>query len=194
MHTIHTRRVGIAALGAVFTLGLAGCGGAGESTDSPTDDSIVSGFETTAIAGGDEFCDIAVESLAAEGEVNAAADQLTAALSDAELQASGDVGPLHDAGQQVVDNAALGVKFYDLGASAATDPAVKDAFTGLSSFVTNYSIPMGQLGVDATTYPEFLASLTQLFTDPELQPLLQSVSGWAATAHDFTVERCGIAG
>jgi hypothetical protein len=188
MNTIHTRRVGFAALGAVLALGLAGCGGGGESTDSPSDDSVVSGFETTAIAGGDEFCDIAVESLAAEELANKAADDLQAAMT------SGDIDALHASSQAVLDNAAVATRFYTLGADAADDQATKDAFNGLARFVAEYSVAMGEAGVNAETVPEFMSSVTTLFTNPELQPLLQSTTGWATTTHDFTVEHCGISG
>jgi hypothetical protein len=184
MNTTHARRIGIAALGAVLTLGLAGCGGddADPPIAGPTDEVL----ETPTIVGGDEFCDIAVESLAAEGKVNKAAEDLSAAAT------SGDIDALHAASQAVLDNAVLATRFYSLGADAADDQPTKDAFNGLGDFVANYSIPMGQAGVDAASVPEYTSSITTLFTNPELLPLLQSVSGWATTTHDFTVEYCGI--
>ena len=186
MNTIHARRIGIAALGAVLTLGLAGCGGG--DTDAPIAGPTDEVLETPTIVGGDDFCDIAVESLAAEGEVNKASEDLTAAMT------SGDIDALHAASQAVLDNSVLATRFYSLGAAAADDQPTKDAFNGLADFVAEYSVAMGQAGVDAATVPEFTASITTLFTNPELQPLLQSAGGWATTTHDFTVAECGISG
>jgi hypothetical protein len=186
MHTIHSRRVGMAALGAVLTLGLAGCGGGG--TDSPSEDSTASGFEPPAIAGGDDFCDAAASSLASAEGVTEASDDLSAAMT------SGDIDALHAAGQAVLDNSAEASAFYALGAEEADDPAVKAAFTGLSEFVANYSVPLGEAGVASETSAEFLTAITVLFANPELQPLLEGAPGWATNAHDFTVERCGLEG
>lgn len=169
----------------VFAFALAGCGG---GTDSPGDVGSTAAIDDPIIGGGDEFCDIAVESLAAEDEVNKASEDLQAAMN------SGDIDALHAASQAVLDNAVLATRFYTLGAAAADDPATKDAFNGLSRFVAEYSVVMGQAGVDAETVPEFMSSMTTLFTNPELLPLLQSTTGWATTTHDFAVEECGISG
>jgi hypothetical protein len=105
---------------------------------------------------------------------------------------SGDLDALHVASQAVLDNAVLATRFYSLGADAADDQATKDAFNGLADFVANYSIPMGQAGVDAASVPEYTSEITTLFTNPELLPLLENTTGWATTTHDFTVEYCGI--
>ena len=93
---------------------------------------------------------------------------------------------------KIVDNGNDAVVFYDLGATVADDPEVQEAFTGLSGFVTNFSIPMGEAAASATDYQDFIGEITTLFADPALQPLLTNASPWATTTHDFIVERCGI--
>ena len=187
-HTSHPRasKAGASvAITFILTFALAGCGG---GSDSPGDGGSTAAVDDPIIGGGDEFCDIAVESLAAEGAVNKASDDLQAAMT------SGDIDALHAASQAVLDNSVVATRFYTLGEAAADDQETKDAFNGLARFVAEYSVAMGQAGLDAETVPEFMSSITTLFTNPELQPLLQSTTGWATTTHDFTVEECGISG
>jgi hypothetical protein len=187
-HTSHPRAsfAGASmAVTVVLAFALAGCGG---GSDTPVAAGSTDAVDDPIIGGGSEFCDIAEESLAAEGAVNQASDDLQAAMT------SGDIDALHAASQAVLDNSVLATRFYTLGEAAADDQATKDAFSGLAQFVEEYSVAMGQAGVDAETVPEFTAAITTLFTNPELQPLLQSTTGWATTTHDFTVAECGIAG
>jgi hypothetical protein len=182
----HASKVGASiAVTFVLALSLSGCsGGSGDggSTAGPT----VGAMGTPSIQGGDDFCDMAVRALAAEGAVNKASEDLSAAMT------SGDLDALHAASQAILDNAAEATTFYALGADVADDQATKAAFDGLGQFVADYSIPMGQAGVDAASVPDYTSSITTLFADPALQPLLGSAAGWAQTTSDFAKAHCAI--
>lgn len=185
-HTRHARAsFACASIALTFVLTLAACSSGGDDATS-TGGSTVGSTDAPDIKGGDKFCDIAVASLAAEGEVNKASEDLTAAMT------SNDVNALHAASQAILDNAGAATTFYSLGAAAADDQATKDAFNGLGQFVAEYSIPMGQAGVDAASVPDFTSSITTLFANPDLQPLLANAAGWARATSDFTKQHCAI--
>jgi hypothetical protein len=174
-------RVGIAGIAIVLSLTLAGC----RSGDSST----TGAAGTTgapSIQGGDEFCNIAVAALASAGDVTKASNDLTKAMT------GNDVNALHAASQAILDNSAQATHFYSLGASAASDQATKDAFNGLSQFVAQYSVPMGQAGVNAASVPAFVSSITRLFSDPTLKPLLTNAATWAQATSTFTKQHCAI--
>ena len=135
---------------------------------------------------GDEFCNIAVAALASAGDVTKASTDLVTAMT------GNDINALHTASQQILDNGTQATHFYTLGATVADDQATKDAFTGLSQFVAQYSVPMGQAGVSAATVPDFTTAIRTLFSDPSLTPLLQNVAGWTQATSAFTKQHCAI--
>jgi len=173
-------RASVAGIAIVLALSLSAC----RSGDSST--GAVGATGAPSIQGGDEFCNIAVAALASAGDVTKASTDLVTAMT------GNDINALHTASQQILDNSTQATHFYTLGAAAANDQATKDAFTGLSQFVAQYSVPMGQAGVSAATVPAFTASITTLFSDPALKPLLQNAAGWAQTTSTFTKQHCAI--
>lgn len=169
-----------------FALALAACSPDGDPSGGATPDN-------PAISGGDPFCDLAVQSLAAAEGVTQASDDLNAIMSDPEFfSGGGDIDGLHTAGEKIIANGQDSIELYDLGATVADDPEVQAAFTGMSDFIEMYSIPLGQAASSASSGQEFFGTIQSLFTNPEMQTLLQSTPGWATTTHDFIVERCGI--
>ena len=178
-HTILARG-GAAGLAIVLAFSLSAC----HSGDSSTAAAGATGAPS--IQGGDEFCNIAVAALASAGDVTKASTDLVTAMT------GNDINALHVASQAVLDNSTQTLHFYSLGADAASDQATKDAFNGLTQFVEQYSVPMGQAGVNAATVPAFSTSIRTLFSDPSLAPLLQNAAGWAQATSAFTKQHCAI--
>ena len=105
---------------------------------------------------------------------------------------SNDVTALHTAGQAVLDHNDQAVAFYAAGVQIADDQATKDAFQGMSDFVTEYSSKVGQAAVDAPSVPEYMGAVAAIITDPATTPLLSQAGDWATTVKDYTVAHCSL--
>ncbi len=101
-----------------------------------------------------------------------------------------DVNALHSAGQGILDHSDQATAFYSAGAAAADDQATKDAFNGMVSFVSDYSVIMGQAAVDADSVPAFMGSVAVILNEPATVPLLSNAGDWATTVKDYTTAHC----
>ncbi len=195
MKRTSSARAGITGAAIILTLILAGCGG-GSST--PSGDATVgvtaaaTGGATTdataapSILASDDFCAMAVDAIAAADDLAAGTNELNTAMS------TNDVEALHSAGHAILDHSDQATAFYAVGATVADDQATKDAFDGMTTFVADYSVRMGQAAVDATSVPAFMTAVTSIIADPATTPLLTSTGEWATTVKDFATQHCSL--
>ena len=139
-----------------------------------------------------DFCSQAVASIAASKETTTATDGLNSAMVDPKSLANGDMTSIHELSQKILDSAKVASAFYASGAASADDPDAKAAFKGLSEFVSKYSVPLAQAGLDATSMSDYVTSMTAMVANPELTPLLQKVPDWAAVVSNYTQKQCDI--
>ena len=197
--TSRTRQAIVFGAVAGLTLALAACSG-GSSSDSPTSDSTAADSAATGtptssapdVSASGDFCSQAIDSIAASNDMTDATDHLNTTLSDPTLFASGDLTPIHELSQAIMDSATVSAGFYAAGAEHATDPNAKAAFNGLSDFVDQYSVPIAQAGLDATSMTEYATNVTTMLGDPDVQALLPQAADWAATVADYTAQECDI--
>ena len=196
-----TRHAAVVCSIAGIGLMLGACSGASTSSTSVPDVSSTTGVVPTstqsAVAPGGavtgDFCSQAVASIAASKETTTATDGLNSAIVDPKNFTSGDMTSIHELSQKVLDSAKVASSFYASGAANATDPDAKAAFKGLSDFVTQYSVPLAQAGLDAKSMSDYVTSVTSMVADPTLTPLLQQVPNWAVVVANYTEKECNIA-
>ncbi len=193
-------RLGLAVASGALALVLAGCSG-GSAT--PSGDATVATTTTaTTMAdaaagttagttagtpqGSDDFCAMAIDAVAAADELSAGMKDLDTAMS------SNDIDALHKAGRAIVDYSPQATAFYKAGANAAEDQATKDAFNGMTDFVSKYSVLMGQAAVDATSVSSFMVAVATILNDPDTVPLLTQAADWANTVKDFSTTHCSL--
>jgi len=197
--TSRTRQAVVFGAIAGLSLTLGACSGGGSSSSSTSGSSVADPATTSmpessapnAAASGD-FCSQAIDSIAASNNMTDATDGLNTTLSDPTIFASGDMTPIHELSQAIMDSATVSAGFYAAGAEHATDPEAKAAFSGLSTFVDQYSLPVAQAGLDATSMAEYATSVTTMLADPDIQALLPQAADWAATVADYTKQECNI--
>jgi len=191
-HTTPRSRALAIGLAAIIGLSLGACSSSDASTTPTSGMTSTAGPDAPNLAGGGDFCDNAIASLAAANDIQSSTDDLGNAFSDPSALASGDMTKIHEYSQAILDSSTATRAFYEAGASSATDPAAKEAFDGLLSFVDQYALPVAQAGLDADSMMAYATTVSALVQDPEVQSLLQKVSGWATTAATYTQEQCGI--
>ncbi len=197
--TSRTRQAVVFGAIAGLSLTLGACS-AGSSSSSSTSGSSVADPATTSMpessapnaAASGDFCSQAIDSIAASNNMTDATDGLNTTLSDPAIFASGDMAPIHELSQAIMDSATVSAGFYAAGAEHATDPEAKAAFSGLSNFVDQYSLPVAQAGLDATSMAEYATSVTTMLADPDIQALLPQAAGWAATVANYTKQECNM--
>ncbi len=199
-----TRRAVV--FGAIAGLGLTlgACSGdtssGSSATPSPTSTSSAGNPVSTSTADANapdsaansDFCSQAIDSIAASNNMTDATDGLNTTLSDPTIFASGDMTPIHELSQAILDSANVAAGFYAAGAANADDPDVRAAFNGLSTFVDQYSLPVAQAGLDAASMTEYATSVSTMLGDPDIQALLPKAAGWAATVSTYTQQECNI--
>ena len=197
--TSRTRQVVVFGAIAGLSLTLGACSGdsssesaaTGSSAADPATTSTPESSAPNAAANGD-FCSQAIDSIAASNHMTNATDGLNTTLSDPTSFTSDDMTPIHELSQAIMDSATVSAGFYAAGAAHATDPDAKAAFNGLSDFVDQYSVPLAQAGLNATSMTEYATSATMMLADPDVMDLLTQASGWAATVADYTQRECNI--
>ncbi len=198
----HSPRALIIGVVAILGLSLGACSGGDPSESNPSDDGTAADGttvtttgatdgDTSNVAAGGDFCAAVLASADAAGQMESDTNDLNDVLRDPSALTSGDMTGIHAQSQAILDSAKVTAAFYETGAATADDPAAKEAFLGMSSFVNQYSIPLAEAGLEADSLLEYSASLTTLLSDPNLQTLLQQVSGWAVTVSDYTQKKCG---
>ncbi len=183
--------------GLSLTLGACSGGGSSDSSSSgssPSDPTSTSTQASSAppVAASGEFCSQSIDSIAASNDMTDATGRLNATLSDPTIFASGDMTAIHELSQAMMDSATVSAAFYAAGAEHATDANAQAAFDGLSDFVNQYSIPVAQAGLDATSMTEYSTSVTTMLGDPDVQALLPQAADWASTVADYTAQECDI--
>jgi len=146
---------------------------------------------TIAIAG--DFCDLSVAGLAALATMSAATDDLDSAMSDPAAIGGTDLSALRTAGQAIVDNSAPSATFLAEGSRVAGDQATKDAFTGLSRYVSAYENPLAHAGLDSQSYGEFVTRVLAVINDSSLTALADGAAAWTETTRAFAAAKCGAA-
>ncbi len=194
------RRVAVFGAVASLSLALGACSGGGPSGSSVPGTSATDAVRTSTpessapnVAANGDFCSQAIDSVAASNRMTEATDALNVTLADPTSFASGDITPIRELSQAMMDSATVAAGFYAAGAAHASDPDARAAFGGLSDFVDQYSVPLARAGLDATSMTEYATSVTTMLTDPGVQALLPQASGWAATVADYTQRECGMA-
>ena len=142
------------------------------------------------VAASGDFCGESVAALAASATMSSATDELSNAMSDPAAISGNDLSALRTAGQAILDSSTASGAYFAHGALIADDQATKDAFTGLSSFVTGYEIPLAHAGPDSQSYGEFVTRVLAVINDSSLTTLADSAAGWTATARAFTATKC----
>ena len=145
------------------------------------------------IAGAGDFCGMSVAALAAFANMSAANDDLNSAMSDPAAISGTDLSALRTAGQAILDSSTPSAPFFAEGTKVAGDQATKDAFTGLSKYVSAYETPLAHAGLDSQSYGEFVTRVLAVINDTSLTALADNAAAWTETARAFAAAKCGAA-
>ena len=162
---------------------------------SPTDEALAPTPDATesagapTIAGGDEFCDLAVASV----PVGTAIEAQTADMSTRIVEAlgAGDMATINAWGSELAGLDEQMLQFYADARPYIEGDSVEGAWNLMEQFTRDYSLAVAQEAANATDPTSFTARLGEIVQDPEIQAAVNFSPAAASTIHDYIVTRCG---
>jgi hypothetical protein len=172
---------------------LAACSGGGEPI--PTAEAVVpthvepDATATPDIAGGDEFCDLAVASV----PVGEAIEAKTADMSTTIVEAlgAGDMATINAWGSELSALDEDMLQFYAEGRPYIEGDSVEGAWNLMEQFVRDYSLAVAQEAATASDPNDFTARLGEIVQNPEVQAAVNFGPAAAASIRQYIVTRCG---
>jgi len=140
----------------------------------------------------DAFCVALFDAFTNAENTQTATEAMTAALTDPEVFASGDMTELNDAGRALADHAALQGAAYSNAVMAADDEEAKAWLQFFVDFTEKVTLKMGQAAAEATSLADYGARLTALTTNPDTVALLETASDSGTGLSTYSADRCGI--
>jgi hypothetical protein len=171
---------------------LAACSGSGPTPTTDALEPTRSAPQATAapdIAGGDEFCDLAVASV----PVGEAIEAKTADMSTTIVEAigTGDMATINAWGAELAELDEQMLQFYADGRPYIEGDSVEGAWDLMEKFVREYSLAVAQEAATASDPNDFTARLGEIVQNPEVQAAVNFGPAAAENIRQYIVTRCG---
>jgi len=172
---------------------LAACSGGTDLT--PTADAVAPTHiepDTTgapAIAGGDEFCDLAVASVPVAEQIDAQTADMSTTIVEA--LAAGDMETINAWGSELAALDEQMLQFYADGRPFIEGDSVEGAWNLMEQFVRDYSLAVAEEAAAATDATDFTARMGEIVTDPGIQAAVNFSPAASGAIREYIVTRCG---
>lgn len=188
------KRTFAVAVAAVALPLLAACSGSGApdpTTGAPvTSDAAPATSDAPVIAGGDEFCDLAVDARGVAEQVEELTAGMTTTIGNA--IASGDISVVNAWGAELSALDEQMLQFYADGRPYIEGEEVEGAWNLMEQFTRDYSLAVASEAAVATDTADFTTKMGAIVSDPGIQAAVNFGPAAAESVGTYIEERCGV--